>query len=134
MSPGSKCQSVRFGSLTLRKTFSRDFGVKCNFSKTQIEHVMLKFLATTENIRIKRSEESNYNREKLVKNSSGKIAIRNFRYINRTRVELSYSWQETKNNRERKESEIQVDQKQASVERWTTDVFHWSTPKTYFLS
>ena len=28
-----------------------DFGVKWNFSKIRIEHVMLKFLATTENIR-----------------------------------------------------------------------------------
>ena len=28
-----------------------DFGVKWNFSKIRFEHVMLKFLATTENIR-----------------------------------------------------------------------------------
>ena len=32
----------------LEKTFSLDFGVKCNFSKTRIELVMLKILATTE--------------------------------------------------------------------------------------
>ena len=52
----------------LEKTFSLDFGVKGNFSKNRIEHVMFKFLATTENIR--------------------------------TRVELSYFWQETESNRE----------------------------------
>ena len=50
-----------------------DFGVKWKFSKIRIEHVILKFLATTENIRKKKSEESNYNRGKVVKNSSGKL-------------------------------------------------------------
>ena len=78
------CQSVIFGSMTLRKTFSLDFGVKCNFSKIGIDHVMLKFLATTENIRKIRSEGSNYNRRKVLKLAAG-------RYITRTRVELSYS-------------------------------------------
>ena len=34
---------------------------------------MLKFLATTENVRKIRSEDSNYNRDKVVKNSSGKL-------------------------------------------------------------
>ena len=34
---------------------------------------MLKFLATTENISKKGAEDSNYNRGKLVKNSSGKL-------------------------------------------------------------
>ena len=57
----------------LEKTFSHDFGVKCNFSKNRIEHVMLKFLATTESISKIRSEYSNYNRGKVVKNSSGKL-------------------------------------------------------------
>ena len=57
----------------LEKTFSLDFGVKCNFSKVRIEHVMLKFLATTENIRKTRSEDLNYNSEKVVKNSSRKL-------------------------------------------------------------
>ena len=57
----------------LEKTFSHDFGVKCNFSKNRIEHVMLKFLATTKNFRKLRSEDSNYNRGKVVKNSSGKL-------------------------------------------------------------
>ena len=55
----------------LEKTFSLDFGRKCNFSKIRIEHVILKFLATTENIRKISSEDSNYNRGKVVKNSSG---------------------------------------------------------------
>ena len=56
------CQSVIIGSLTLRKTFSLDFGVKCNFSTIRIEQVIFKFLATTENIRKISSEDSNYNR------------------------------------------------------------------------
>ena len=43
------------------------------FSKTRVEHVMLKFLATTENISKIRSEGSNYKRGKLVKNSSGNL-------------------------------------------------------------
>ena len=38
------CQLIIFGSLTLRKTFSLNFGVKCSFSKIRIEHIMLKFL------------------------------------------------------------------------------------------
>ena len=41
--------------------------------KTRIEHVMLKFLATTENIRKIRSEDSNYSRGIVVKNSIGKM-------------------------------------------------------------
>ena len=44
----------------LEKTSSLDFGVR-------IEHVKLKFPATTENIRKVRSEDSNYNRGKVVK-------------------------------------------------------------------
>ena len=57
----------------LEKTFSLDFGEKRNFSKIRIEHVMLNFLATTENIRKIRSDDSNYNRGKVVKNRSGKL-------------------------------------------------------------
>ena len=49
----------------LEKAFSLDFGEKRNFSKIRIVHVMLKFLATTENIR-KISG-------KVVKNRSGKL-------------------------------------------------------------
>ena len=71
----------------LEKTFSLDFGAKCNLSEFRTEHVMLKFLATTENSRKIRSEELNYNRGKKVKNKR-EIAIRNFQYIIRTRVEV----------------------------------------------
>ena len=49
LSPGSMCQSVISGSLTLRDTKIRDFGVKFYFSKIRMEPVMLSFLATTEN-------------------------------------------------------------------------------------
>ena len=48
VSPGSMCQSVIFGSLTLRDTKIHDFGVKFYFSKFRMEPVMLNFLATTE--------------------------------------------------------------------------------------
>ena len=43
----------------LEKTFGLDFEVICNFSKIPIELVMLKVLATTEDIRKIRSEVSN---------------------------------------------------------------------------
>ena len=56
----------------LEKTFSLDFEMKCNFSKIRIEHIMLKFLATTENTRKIRSEDSNYNRGKVVQIAAGK--------------------------------------------------------------
>ena len=55
------------------KTFSLDFGVKCNFSKIRIEQVMLKLLATTKKNQKIKSEESNYNRGKVVKNNSWKL-------------------------------------------------------------
>ena len=61
----------------LEKTLSLDFRVKSNFSKIRFEHVMPKFLATTENTRKIGSEESNYKRGKVVKNSSGKFPIHN---------------------------------------------------------
>ena len=57
----------------IEKAFSPDFEVKSNFSKIRIEHIMLKFLATTENTRKIRSEDSNYKRGEVVKNSSGKL-------------------------------------------------------------
>ena len=43
------CQSVMFGSLTLRDTRTLNFGVKFNFFKIRMELVMHGFLATTEN-------------------------------------------------------------------------------------
>ena len=56
----------------------RDFGVIWNFSKIRIEHVMLNFLATTENLRNIRSERSNCNRGKVVEKKQREIAIRHF--------------------------------------------------------
>ena len=53
LSPGSMCQSVIFGSLTLRDTKIRNFGVKFYFSKFRMEPVTLSFLATTENTKRK---------------------------------------------------------------------------------
>ena len=50
-----------------------DFGVKWIFSKIRYEPVKLKFLAATENLRNTRSEQSNYDRGKVIKNSSGKL-------------------------------------------------------------
>ena len=49
------------------------FGVKWIFSKIRSGHVMINFLATTENIRKIRSERPNYNRVKVVKFSCGKL-------------------------------------------------------------
>ena len=43
------CQSVIFGSLTLRRTRTLNFGVKSDFSKLRMEPVMHDFLAITEN-------------------------------------------------------------------------------------
>ena len=47
-----------------------DFGMKWNFSKTRIGHVMLNFLATTENLRNERSEQLNYKRRKITKKTA----------------------------------------------------------------
>ena len=55
----------------MRKRLVLIFGVKCEFSKIRFEHVMLEFLATTENIRKLRSEDSNDNRGKVVKIAAG---------------------------------------------------------------
>ena len=56
------CQSVIFGSLTLRgaKKKTLDFGVKFNFSKFRMEPVMHDFLARTENQK-KKLEQLKYN-------------------------------------------------------------------------
>ena len=62
-----------FWKFDLEENELRNFGVKRNFSKIRIGHVMLKFLATTENIRKIRSEQPIYNREKVVNLSSGKV-------------------------------------------------------------
>ena len=61
-----------------------NFGVKWNFSNIRIELVVLKFLATTENLRNTRSEQSNYNRGKVIKKSSGKLLFAIYRHKNYT--------------------------------------------------
>ena len=48
------CQSVISGSLTLRNTKIRGFGMEFYFSKIRMEPVMLSFLATTENKKCKK--------------------------------------------------------------------------------
>ena len=58
------------GKFDIEECELRNFGVKCYFSKIRIGHVMLKFLA-----------------------------IRNFRHLNNTRVELSYLGTENKEHR-----------------------------------
>ena len=77
-----------------------NFGVKSNFSKTRIELVKLNFLGKTENLRNARSERPNYNRGKVVKIKQREIAIRNFRHLSNTRVELSYLDTENRENRD----------------------------------
>ena len=67
-----------FSKFDLEQRKRYDFGVKWIFSNIRIDHVILKFLATAENIRKKRSEKSNYNRGKVVKDSSGKFLFANF--------------------------------------------------------
>ena len=61
----------------LKQRDKHDFGMKWNFSKIRIGYVTLNFLATTENLRNKRSEQPNYNRGKVI-TKQRKIAIRNF--------------------------------------------------------
>ena len=52
------------------------------FFKIRIGHVMLKFLATTENIKIITSEEPICNRGKVVGKSSGKLLFAISRHTN----------------------------------------------------
>ena len=66
LSPGSMCQSVISGSLTLRDMKIRDFRVKFLFSKVRTEPVMLSFLAPTENTKREESERPIYNRGKVL--------------------------------------------------------------------
>ena len=61
------------GKFDLEEYVLRNFGVKCNFSKIRIGHVMLNCLATTENIRKKRSEQPINNLGKVINLSSGKL-------------------------------------------------------------
>ena len=63
----------------LEKYGQRNFGVKCKFSKIQIEPVMLNLLAKTENLRNARSEPASeiQSRESSEKKQR-EITIRNF--------------------------------------------------------
>ena len=81
------CQSVIFGSLTLREAKKKtlDFGVKFNFSKFRMEPVMHDFLARTENQ--KKRDQNNFRTiESKTRESRKKkqqeIAIRNFHHYN----------------------------------------------------
>ena len=47
-------------------------------TQIRIDHVMLKFLATTENQKLRSSEDSRYNCGKIDGNYYSEIAIRNF--------------------------------------------------------
>ena len=67
------CQSVISRSLTLRDTNIRDFGVKYYFSKFRMEPVMLSFLATTENIKLKNRTTELTIAGKLSNKYSGKL-------------------------------------------------------------
>ena len=68
----------------------RSFGMKFNFSKIRIEAVMLSFLATTENIRIKIRTAESQLRESDRKNSGKLQFALSEILVKNTRVELSY--------------------------------------------
>ena len=106
-----------------------DFGVKWNFSKIRIGHVMLKFLATTENIRKIRSEQPIYNRGKVLEKSSGKMLFAISRYkSNASRAVLS--WNRRRSDYKRRTYLFEVNQSEPTVERWTAGVSQWSSSKT----
>ena len=67
------CQSVISGSLTLRSTKIRGFGMKFYFSKIRMEPVMLSFFATTENIKKRYQNNRNTIAGKLSDIHSGKL-------------------------------------------------------------
>ena len=69
----------------------RSFGKKFNFSKIRIEPVMLKFLATTENIRNKiRTTESQSRESGRINSGKFLFAISEILVEKNTREELSY--------------------------------------------
>ena len=71
LSPGSMCQSVISGNLTLRDSKIRNFRVKFLFSKFQMEPVMLSFLAPSENSKVKNQNDRIYNCGKILKKTAG---------------------------------------------------------------
>ena len=94
---------------------------------------MLKFLATTENSRKIRSEEPNYNRRKVVEKTAGNcysqfpdIRLYGSRAVSFLREDRAIA--------SGKESESELNQSEPSVERWTTEVSQWSSPKTHISS
>ena len=70
LSPGSMCQSVISGSLTLRDTKIRNFGVKFLLSKFRMEPVMVSFLAPTQNTKVKNQNDRIYNCGKILKKTA----------------------------------------------------------------
>ena len=75
------CQSVIFGSLTLRKARALNFGVKFNFSKIRMEPVMHDFLAITEKPKKRIQNDRITIAGKLSdKKNKWEIAIRNFHH------------------------------------------------------
>ena len=69
------CQSVIFGSLTLISKFNLDFGDRRNFQNFLFDHVMLKFLATTEKQKLILLEDLNKNCGKVDKNHKSKTIL-----------------------------------------------------------
>ena len=67
------CQSVMSGSLTLRDTKIRNFGVKFLFLKFRMEPVMLSFLVPSE-----KSEHPNLQLRENTQEKQQEIAICNF--------------------------------------------------------
>ena len=93
-----------------------DFGVKRNSSKIRIEHVMLKFLATTENIRKIRLEEPNYNCGKVVKIAAGNCSSQ-FPIHNSSESRAVLFLTEGRVIASKEENKSEVDQSEPSVER-----------------
>ena len=88
-SPGSMCQSVKFGSLTLRNTNYAILGENLIVQKIRIEPIMLNFFAKTENLKNRRSKYPIYNRGKVLKKAAGKCYSQ-FPDTKEPRVEPSY--------------------------------------------
>ena len=115
----------------LEQRKKNDFGVKCNFSKIRNEHVMLKFLAATKNIRKIGSEEPNYNCGKVVEKTAGNCYSQ-FPDINLYESRAVSFLTEDRVIASGEESESVLDQSEPLVERWKTEVSQCSSPKTHF--
>ena len=82
----SLCQSVIFGSLTLRIAGALNFGVKFNFSKIRMEPVMHDFLAITENRKRERRTIEYRSRESCQIKTSGKLLFAISIIVNKSRA------------------------------------------------